>query len=67
MYVGATAARTSQETSTSALTVARAGRGDMRDQGTETATWFPSAVSGVVTVKLTLRVSPGGTGKARTS
>ena len=66
-YVGATAARTSQDTSTSMLTTAPAGRGDMRDQGTETSTWSPSAVSGVVTRKLTLRSSPAGTGKARTS
>ena len=51
----------------STVTAARAGWGDMRDQGRATRTWSPSAVRGVVTVKLTLRVSPGGTGKARTS
>ena len=39
----------------------------MRDQGTSTMACSPSASSGVVTVKLTARSSPAGTGKARTS
>ena len=61
------AERTSQGTSTSTLTAAAMGRGDMRDHGTLTMASSPSARSGVVTVKLTWRSSPGGTGKARTS
>ncbi len=64
---GASAERTSQGTSTSTLTSPAAGRGDMRDQGTSTMACSPSASSGVVTVKLTWRSSPAGTGKARTS
>ena len=64
---GARAERTSQGTSTSTLTRPAAGRGDMRDQGTLTTASWPSASSGVVTVKVTARSSPGGTGKARTS